>query len=197
MRQPYAAEYIALRNQGKKVKPNPPATKVSTPKKETPKNLTPIIKDGQSELRQLAKQRALLTNQLVDPGTDSQLIAKNCEVLDRLKPTTTRIAEIAMQNENLRKGVTDHLEESIAKEDNPIMVSITSQDWRMQDLIDMNITDLKNLKNRLQELKNLAEKRSLNRKYKPKTRDKNKTAVAKRTQEIRQVSMFIVQKEYA
>lgn len=99
------------------------------------------IESTAKRIRELATKRALLTNQLVDPKGDPELIAENCKVLDQLEPLNEEIKELKLRKQELIK--------IDAQADDPILVERKKESYRLSELYSLSISDLESLKRRV------------------------------------------------
>lgn len=118
------------------------------------------IEEITSRIRQMATERALLSNQLTDPGDDPVLIQKNCEILDRIDPLMEKMKELEKELGDVKAGKIAAPEEDADR----IVLTRANESYTMKELYAMSMTEIQALKTRLIKDIYKLEQRSLNNK---------------------------------
>lgn len=97
------------------------------------------------QIRQLATERALLTNRLADPGEDETLIEANCAILDQMAPLVMRIRELEERRDKLAKEGLPDPDEDLAL----VVSTMRGHHYTRGMLKEMALPDLQDLATRI------------------------------------------------
>jgi len=117
-----------------------------------------VLQDGDLEtvtrkIRELARERVKLSNKLIDPGDDKELIRHNCNILDELDPINEEIKRLKLRKNDLVEG-------KAFKEEDPIIIETKKESWRLSELYEMDMQELDALRRRVSRFRRNARDRS-------------------------------------
>ena len=161
------------------------------PKEELSESIRQTNAAIQTRIRQLAQQRAKLSNKLCDPGDDPEKILHNCMVIDEITPITDHIRELDLSLQNPQRRV-------MQAEDGAAVVVGTLRGMRhtYQQLVGMEIAELQTIQSKIREGLQKAKKRADNGDVKEATRKRNAEKVEMLKREIRALTNIISDKKW-